>query len=458
MPKYLTTENWVVRFREAHGEQYDYSRVDTKGQNDPVVIICPSHGEFKKTPVAHGRDRKPCPDCARDADQSRRGDEFISRFIAMHGSKFDYSKVQFRGVTNPIVVICPSHGEFSVTPANHLRSASGCRKCGHIEKLGTTSDRSRLTPIERFLKRHGDKYDYSLVQYRGNQSKVTVICPNHGEFTVSPVEHWKGSGCKQCNTKSIDQEECIRRFRAQHGDKFDYSKTVFVSQTVAVTVICPEHGGFSVQPVNHWKTRSGCKGCAADNRRLKSSMEVVSRFVLVHGNAYKYDKFIYNDMHSLSTITCKKHGDFAMSPANHLSDHGCPSCWQNTVSKPETAWGEGISRITGWELLQSRKVKGVRSVIDFVCETSPYGRLVIEYDGQYWHGKPHSLSNDAEKTKKLVDAGFSVIRLRVEDGKGYLASLVPVPHAINIFVPEMPDDASLKLAVKEIIFALEETS
>jgi hypothetical protein len=456
VPKYLTTADWVERFRESHGDRYDYSKVETKFQSDPVIIVCSVHGEFRKTPTAHWKESKGCDLCVKDDLLRAAGIEMLMEFKKKHGNKFDYSQVIFTGRNNAVTIICPVHGSLSVAPANHLRSESGCRKCGHVEKLGTKPVRSLLTPIERFVQVHGNKYDYSKVVYVNNQKKITVSCPEHGDFVVSPTEHWKGSGCKTCNSKSIDAEECIRRFRKQHGDKFDYSRVDYISQTTAVTVVCPDHGEFSVQPVNHWKTQEGCKQCAYESRRFNSTQEIVDRFNTVHGDRYDYGNFSYSHMHAVSLISCKVHGDFPMSPANHLSDHGCPSCWQNNASKPETAWGEGISNLTGWELLQSRKVEGVRSVVDFICESSPHGRLALEYDGQYWHGQPDSLEKDTKKTKQLVDAGFKVIRLRVDDGRGRLSPLAPVPRAVNVFVPEMPDEMSLKLAVKEVTFALEE--
>lgn len=452
MPKYLTTEDWIARFRDRHGDRYDYSKVETKGNLDPVIIVCSIHGEFKKTPYAHGTEAKPCDGCVKDAVIVKCGKDFLVRFQAKHGTKFDYYKVVFKGATKPITIVCPVHGEFSVTPINHLRSESGCRKCGHIEKVGVVPVKSRLTPIERFIKRHGDKYDYSLVEYRGQFDRVTVICPDHGRFTVSPVQHWKGSGCKECNTKSITHDECIRRFREQHGNKFDYSKTKYVSPTQAVIVICPTHGDFSVQPVNHWKTQVGCGDCARDIQKQRTAESVISRFIAVHGDAYAYDNFEYDHMHSLSQITCKKHGDFPMSAANHLSDHGCPSCWQNTKSKPESAWGNAIANLSGWNLEQAVKVDGVTSVIDFVVKDSPFGSLAIEYDGHYWHSGPEMMGRDTRKTQQLLDAGYTVVRLRSDEG--HLVALPPVPGAINIWVPAYPNDEAVKLASKEIDFAL----
>lgn len=44
--------------------------------------------------------------------------------------------------------------------------------------------------------------------------------------------------------KKLTEEEVISRFRDVHGDKYDYSKVVYVDMNSKVTIICPEHGEF----------------------------------------------------------------------------------------------------------------------------------------------------------------------------------------------------------------------
>ena len=53
--------------------------------------------------------------------------------------------------------------------------------------------------LERFKKVHGDKYDYSLVEYIFESKKVKIICKNgHGDFTMTPKDHFRGRGCPDC--------------------------------------------------------------------------------------------------------------------------------------------------------------------------------------------------------------------------------------------------------------------
>ena len=73
---------------------------------------------------------------------------------------------------------------------------------------------------------HGDKYDYSKVEYINNSTKVCIICPEHGEFWQRPNHHLSGHGCPKCkNVFKKDTETFINQAKEIHGDKYDYSKT-----------------------------------------------------------------------------------------------------------------------------------------------------------------------------------------------------------------------------------------
>ena len=112
-------------------------------------------------------------------------EDFIKRAKEVHGDKYDYSKVEYKGNSKKVIIICPEHREFEQIPANHLRGA-GCKKCATIE---THKKQSNTT--ESFIKKakevHGDKYDYSKVEYINNREKVIIICPEHGPFKQKPL-------------------------------------------------------------------------------------------------------------------------------------------------------------------------------------------------------------------------------------------------------------------------------
>ena len=135
-------------------------------------------------------------------------------------------------------------------------------------------DSKRLT-TEEFIRRareiHGDKYDYSKTVYTGRKNEVIVICPIHGEFKIIADSHLNGSGCRKCYFDSLrsNTEEFIERARKIHRDKYDYSKTIYTGCDSKVIIICPIHGEFETQASNHLMGH-GCSAC--NESRLENTI------------------------------------------------------------------------------------------------------------------------------------------------------------------------------------------
>ena len=116
--------------------------------------------------------------------------------------------------------------------------------------------------IRRVKLLHNNKYDYSRVVYSQQNEYVDVICPVHGVFKVTPKNHMKGRGCPLCaKNHKLTQEDFLRKAKAVHGDKYDYSKTVYVKNAGIVEIICPKHGVFRQEANSHLQGH-GCPNCA----------------------------------------------------------------------------------------------------------------------------------------------------------------------------------------------------
>lgn len=111
--------------------------------------------------------------------------------------------------------------------------------------------------IEKAKKIHGEKYDYSKVEYINNRTKVCIICPIHGEFWQTPNKHLLGSGCQICGNELIsiikrsNKIDFINKANFVHNHKYDYSKVEYVNARTKVCIICPEHGEFWQTPDDH---------------------------------------------------------------------------------------------------------------------------------------------------------------------------------------------------------------
>lgn len=182
-------------------------------------------------------------------------EEFIKQAIEKHGNKYDYSKVKYESTQKPVELICKIHGSFFQRPLDHLHGQN-CPKCVHQSAKYTKEEF-----IEKAKKIHGDKYDYSNVEYIDNQTKVRIICPIHGEFLQTPSHHLNGHGCRKCSkTYNYSTDEFISICKELYGDKYDYSKTKYINQKTKVCVICRKHGEFYTYPMHHMRG-VGCPHC-----------------------------------------------------------------------------------------------------------------------------------------------------------------------------------------------------
>jgi len=196
-------DEFIQKSREVHGDTYDYSKVQYKGARAKVIIICRKHGEFQQTPHHHILRKQGCNICGvklRSENKKYTQNEFIQKSTEIHGDTYDYSKVQYTGIYNKIIIICKKHGEFEQTPALHIQG-SGCNNCG-CERTGILLRHTNNDFITKAFNEHGETYDYSKVQYIRNSNKVIIICKKHGEFEQTPYHHIKGSGCPLCLNKT----------------------------------------------------------------------------------------------------------------------------------------------------------------------------------------------------------------------------------------------------------------
>lgn len=255
--------------------------------------------------------------------------DFIQRAVKVHGSRYDYSKVTYVAAITDVTIICPEHGEFKQRPTNHY-IGHGCHQCGGNKPL--TLDNF----VERAHKLHKGKYDYSRVKFKNVESKVEILCPDHGSFFQRLMTHLKGLGCDRCGRVNVAKKlsHSIERFiadaRRAHGDKYDYSQVTYVNALTKVTIVCPGHGPFKQNPASHIRD-IGCPKCgdesAADLRRTTTG-EFISEAKAVHGDQYDYSKTEFKSSHEKVEIGCPVHGSFWQSPANHTKGNkaGCPGC------------------------------------------------------------------------------------------------------------------------------------
>lgn len=185
----------------------------------------------------------------------------IKRFKEIHGDKYDYSKFEYTRSIDKSIIICPIHGEFKQCPSNHLHLKQGCPKCANeIKSQKMTNTQNQF--IENAIKTHGNKYDYSKVIYLNNKSKITIICPIHGEFKQRPDMHLR-NGCPKCAGRNLSLEDFIKQAKIIHGDKYDYSNSVYLQSDKKIKIKCNKCKHiFWQKPWSHLQNH-GCPNCCS---------------------------------------------------------------------------------------------------------------------------------------------------------------------------------------------------
>lgn len=325
MVRRLTQNDFLAKARKRHGDKYDYSNTVYVRASDSVVIICPKHGNFSQAAGEHLR-RSGCPHCAREG---RRGttDQFIKKAKAVHGDKYDYCNVEYGNSNDVVEIICPKHGSFRQSPGSHL-NGRGCYDCGLVSRANAR--RHTTEQFLRNAKAiHGDKYDYSNAVYLGAMDQVEIICREHGSFPQTPSSHLNGGGCPGCLGRNKSTEQFVEEAEAEHGDRYNYSKVEYKGSKIPVEINCPEHGDFPQTPNKHLMGQ-GCPECGAAVAaisKLKTTEEFIVESRMLHGNRYDYSKVDYNNANISVEIICPKHGSFPQTPASHLYGRGCRKCF-----------------------------------------------------------------------------------------------------------------------------------
>lgn len=206
-------------------------------------------------------------------------EQFISEAKKIHNDII-YDKVDYKNEQTKVCLICSVCGnEFWQTPKAHLRG-QGCPKCG-LKRNKKHDNRKHFSPrgkaytqteiIELIDKIYDKKYDTSKVKYVNRSSKLTLICPIHGDFTKSATDLInKKTGCPICNNEhkreifSLGRTKFIEKSNDIFHGEYGYDHVDYINNSTKVKITCFKHGDFLCTPANHLKGR-GCPICKSEN-------------------------------------------------------------------------------------------------------------------------------------------------------------------------------------------------
>lgn len=262
-------------------------------------------------------------------------EEFIKDARKVHGDKYDYSKVEYIRANIKVCIICSEHGEFWQTPAAHL-SKQDCPKCAEIKKrISLKTDWNEI--LYRFKKIHGNRYEYKESNFNTQHDKIKIYCKYHKFwFDQQIVHHLNGHGCPICSGGGKwTTEMFVIKSKEIHGNKYDYSKSVYKNKNTKVEIVCPKHGSFWQKAHDH-TSGCGCPKCAEEIvlGSIRSNVEdFIYKSIAIHGNKYNYSQVKYINNRTPVKIICPKHGAFWQNPRDHLKGHGCNKCTLKSQEK-----------------------------------------------------------------------------------------------------------------------------
>ena len=224
MKKY-TTQVFIEKSKLIHQNKYDYSLTEYINSKNKVIITCPIHGNFEQTPARHLMGDG-CPSCG--GTKKLNFQDFVFKANKIHNYKYNYDKVIYKNNYTKIIITCPIHGDFEQTPNNHL-NGQNCPLCSNMKHPNIKQD------LQEFIKKaifiHGNKYDYSKVNYVNSKTKICIICPEHGEFYQTPDRHInERQGCPKC--KMSHGEELILNLLKANKINFIFQHTINVPENI----------------------------------------------------------------------------------------------------------------------------------------------------------------------------------------------------------------------------------
>lgn len=272
---------------------------------------------------------------------------------------------------------------------------------------------------------HGDKYQYIFEGMVYNKTKITIVCPIHGEFKQAIGGHINAKrGCKFCGfervalSKRKSPEKFFEQANKTHNNYYDYSESVYIADSEPIDIICPKHGKFT-QTANNHLHGYGCSLCGYAKAQ-KTNSHTFSKFIekskLVHGDIYDYPDQEYFNNKTHVSIICRTHGEFYVRPDIHISKkNGCPKCSNTGTSKDEQELTSFVRSIYSGELVERDRSKLLKSCTNRYQELDiylPTLNIGIEYCGMFWHSE-YNTGKQKHQQKFIMaqDAGLRLITI-----------------------------------------------
>lgn len=191
--------------------------------------------------------------------------------------------------------------------------------------------------VNRAIKIHGNKYNYSKITYKNLATNVNIWCNMHKKFfSCTPGRHIHKnhpSGCPDCGREQSSRKRTtlpitfFNKCKEKHGNKFDYSNANFTKlHEIVYNILCNTcKKTFNQIAHNHLGKGYGCIHCSKGNK-VTNLQEFIEKSSKLHNNFYTYGNSEYKNSTTKLKINCSLHGIFEQTPSLHLAGYGCSKC------------------------------------------------------------------------------------------------------------------------------------
>ena len=324
-------------------------------------------------------------------------EEFIQDAVKIHGNRYDYSLIDYKGAAKKVIIICPIHGQFLQEPRNHLRGSKtgcGCQKCGIMSKQEKCKQLLLDNPnflkqdltyktdafIKRCSEKHNNYYDYSLTIFTGTYNPIKLICPIHGEFEKLAKNHLAGYGCNVCGNERRKQTnlEKYGHENIAHGTKKEKIQQIFSEK----------YGGHpQTNPLIREKAKQTC--FERYGTFFVNQSHLINILPQLTDFDWLYEQYIIKQ--KSSNVIADELGIQHGTVLNYLHNYEIELRYEFTHSAICISWLESVMNEEQIYIQHSVNegefnIPGTRYKVDGFCKET---NTVYEFHGDYWHGNPN---------------------------------------------------------------------
>lgn len=277
------------------------------------------------------------------------------------GLDLDLSEFEYETARTYSKTICKKHNIVIQNTANNLlQGIKRCKKC-KSEAISSHREYNLDIFLTKAKAKHGNKYDYSNVEWIDSRTKVKIKCEKHGYFLQNPQSHWNGYGCPKCGYTSLRKnvKSFVKQAKNIHFDRYNYSLVDYQNNFTPVKIICKEHGVFEISPKDHVLYQRGCPSCFPGNQswleiawldELNIPRENRQKRISANGKSFLVDALVGNTVYEFWGDFW--HGNpkmFNPEDKNAKCNKTFKELYEQTCRKKEAIKEAGYNLVEIWE-------------------------------------------------------------------------------------------------------------